>query len=533
MHSPACESDRGEPRSGAGSIGTFSVESLRHPSAYPHVVERVAVLETLLSWVFLTGQYAYKVKKPVKLDYIDASTLSRREYLCCEELRLNRRTAPELYVDVVPICLAPDGLKVCGNGEPIEFAVRMRQFPQDQLLRQLLLASAVDPTELAEFGRSLATFHERAAVAVFADGETYLARVRRTVLGNLASLLAYDRDVETLPALGALNDWVHQALAASEPHVHAREVASRVRDCHGDLHARNIVRFQGRLTPFDCLEFDRELREIDVMSDVAFLLMDLLGHGRRDLAFSFLDAYLDASGDYDGVQLLPLHLVHRALVRARVDALEACAPGADRGELHRRLEARIRAATELSRPERPHLLLMHGPSGSGKSWLSERLIAPLGAVRIRSDRERHRLAGASSREDRYSAAMSDRTYARLLEAARSCLAAGVNVLVDAAFLSSSRRRPFIRLAAEHHVPVTLIACTSAPSLMYERVRARGIEGRDPSEATAQVLSRKLATLAPLEEDELGCLITVDTSSPDADARAVNAIRSLRASHQST
>ena len=210
----------------------------------------------------------------------------------------------------------------------------------------------------------------------------------------MAMLLSHLGGDTQLPEMGTLIDWTHDYLHNSLSRLRQREQSGFIRECHGDLHARNVVRWRGRLTPFDCLEFDPKLRWIDVMNDVAFLVMDLVAHNRGDLAFTFLNSYLEHTGDYDGVRLLPFYAVYRALVRAKVDSIGAEGDLAQREEFRRRLRMRVKTAAAFISAPSPALIIMHGPSGSGKSSLSERLVVQLGAVRIRSDLERKRLAGS-------------------------------------------------------------------------------------------------------------------------------------------
>ena len=498
--------------------GPFRIHDLLRPDAFPHPVALLELRETLISWIILTGEFAYKIKKPVRLDYLDAATLSRREYLCREELRLNQRLAPEIYLDVVPIGRSATGLRVNAEGPPAEFAVRMREFAEDQLLHELLGASAVTAAELATLGRSLAAFHSQAALALLKPPDSYPDRIRRTVNRNLASLAFEEQPMARIR--DALAEWMVAMLQNLAGEFRLRESERRIRECHGDLHARNVVRFAGRLTPFDCLEFDRELRETDVMNDTAFLVMDLVAHARRDLAVAFLDAYLEDGGDYRGLRLLRFYAVHRALVRAMVDLFGARQAGPQSEELRRRLEARLRTAMTFLQPVRPTLILMHGASGSGKSWLSERLAAALPAIRLRSDRERKRLPGLAAGQDLYAPAVSQRVYAHLADCARSCLEAGLHTIVDATFLSAEERRAFQRLGAELQVDFAILACTCDEALMYERVRTRLAQRRDPSDATPDVLARQLAHMAAFEDQERAHVIALDTSASDAPEAAL-------------
>jgi uncharacterized protein len=511
----------------------FTIADMLTPCAYRHPVNRLRVCETNISWVVLTGLYAYKIKRNVRFDFIDASTLAKRHHLCGEELRLNRRLSPALYLDVVPITREPGGLRVDGEGVIVEYAVRMRQFDASQELSALLDRHDVDQQELADLGQRMARYHEDAAAATFDGKFSHTAQLHDAVLGNLATLLCHLDGVAALPELGCLIDWTHDYLHDSLPQLRMREQRGAIRECHGDLHARNIARWEGQLLPFDCLEFDPKLRWIDVMNDVAFLVMDLTAHGRKDLASAFLNAYLERTGDYDGVRHLPFYSVYRALVRAMVDSLAVEGDAERRRDFQCRLRNRVKAAAEYATRPTPTLFIMHGPSGSGKSWLSERLAPLLGAVRIRSDVERKRSGGVAStssaggaafEEGLYEPAMSHRTYAHLLECAESCLKGGMNTIVDAAFLEKEHRRLFRDLAARQGVAFIILSCAADSTTLAERVRERVGSGVGPSDAGLDILEHQLRSQERLGADEQLRAIEVETAQSFACEKAAVAIR---------
>jgi aminoglycoside phosphotransferase family enzyme len=299
----------------------FNPQDLLSAAAFPHTVGELSVRETHISWVILTGQFAYKIKKPARLDFLDCSTLEQRQHFCNEELRLNRRLVPELYLDVVPITCCNGSLHIGGDGVTVEYAVRMKQFDAAAELPQLLRMQRVERKELLELAELLARFHLHTPVA---RPGTELVRTQQTldaVLGNLSQLLAQSESLQAAPSLRTLSGWCHEQAVALESVLAAREKDGFVRECHGDLHAANIVRYGLRLVPFDGIEFDPSLRWIDVMNDLAFLLMDLVSSGRHDLALTVLSRYLEVTGDYAGVSLIPFYCVYRALVRAKIDGL--------------------------------------------------------------------------------------------------------------------------------------------------------------------------------------------------------------------
>lgn len=506
------------------------IEELLVPSAFPHAVTELRLVETHISWVVLTGTLAYKIKKPLELDFIDTSTLERRRRYCEEEVRLNRRLAPELYLRVVPITRAGGTARVEGNGEAVEYAVCLKQFPADAELPVLLECDQVSLPEMIRLGETLAHFHLQAPELSGEHAPDATQRMYDTVLANLEQLLEYTEQHRMTPELRWLWDWTRQAIDEHEATFEQRVRDHRIRDCHGDLHAANIVRFEGRLVPFDCIDFDPQLRSIDVINDIAFLIMDLHGYRRDDFAAGLLSRYLEITGDYEGIRLLPFYAVYRALVRAKVDAIAAEQSPHLADNYTERMRRRVRTALELTQRPRPILLLMHGVSGSGKSWLSEQLVAPLRAIRLRSDVERKRLLRAPStttgfKQGNYAPAMSHRVYARLTDCAESCLQAGFNVIVDAAFLDASDRELLLSLADRMVVRCAFVSCSADPTTLLERVAARAEHGADPSEADESVLRSQLRDFVPLNAQQQHRVITVDTRDADAVEQVVNAVRS--------
>src|ERR1700730_11235261 len=292
----------------------FRPSELLTPSAFPHPVGRLEIRETNLSWVIFTGPYAYKIKKLVKLDFIDTSALETRRHLCEEELRLNQRQAADLYVDVVAIARDAGRVRVGGQGGIIEYAVRMKQFDASEELSALLEHGTVSPQDIADFAERLSEFHASAPRASCALDYLHTEQLHDAVLGNLAILLSHLDADTNVPQLGALIDWTHDFLHDSHAQLRMREQSGFIRECHGDLHASNVVRWRGRLVPFDCLEFDPKLRWIDVMNDISFLFMDLVSHERADLGFAFLNGHLEVTGDYAGLRLIRFYAIYRALV---------------------------------------------------------------------------------------------------------------------------------------------------------------------------------------------------------------------------
>jgi hypothetical protein len=498
---------------------------LRRAAAYPHaVVEPVGVTETHISWVLLTGEFAYKIKKPVKLSFLDYSTLERRRWACEEELRLNRRLAPDLYLGV-SVVAAPNGApRMDGAGPPLEYAVRMRQFAPSEELAALLARGAVEPGDLGALGASIAAFHAAAATAP--DDAQYgrPTNVHRVTMDNFAELRSLPESAGWLEALSALESRIRALYGDLHARMARRRAAGRVRECHGDLHCGNVVRWGGALTPFDGIEFDPALRYIDIVNDVAFLTMDLAERGHAELRRCTLQAWVEALGDWDGLPLLPYYEAHRALVRAKVDALRAQQfepQSAERRAAVADCRRYLDWATARVATRRPALLVTCGLSGSGKSWLARQLAPVLGALHVRSDVERKRLAGLGPLDDSrsppdagiYTLEFNARTYDRLVECAGAALDGGEPVIVDAAFLRAAERRRFLRLAADRGLPFAIVHCCAPETVLRERLVSRSAARDDASEAGLAVLDRQPAYWEPFGDEERAHVVEVDTSEP--------------------
>lgn len=499
------------------------VAALRDPARYPHPVAQVRVLETHISWVLLTGEFAYKLKRPLALGFLDFSTLELRRRACEEELRLNRRLAPDLYLDVVPVSGTPEAPRLGDPAAPIEYAVRMREFPQEALLDAMLARGELTPEMTEATARRVAAFH----LALLPAPESSLygtpALVRAYMEQNFGQLDPLVHE----PAVGALENrlrrWSEAEFARCEPLIAARRREGRVREGHGDLHLGNIAWISGAPVPFDCIEFNAELRWNDVMSEVAFVVMDLVDRRRADLGWRFLNAWLEATGDYSGLGVLRFFLVYRALVRAKVSAIRAAQDdldSADRPRLTAQVLEYLELADGLAHGGRAALAITTGVTGSGKSALAAELAAELGAIRVRSDVERKRLGGLAALDRSgsppggglYTPAMSQRTYERLAALAAAALAERYAVIVDATFLGRARRAAFRALAAQAGAPFAILAVQAPETVLRQRVTARAAAGTDPSEADVAVLERQLAAAEPLADDERTAALTLDTAA---------------------
>lgn len=490
-------------------------------------------LDTHVSTVLVTARIALKLKRPVVLPFVDLRALAVRRALCVDEVRLNRRLAPSIYLGVVPVLGGPDAATPGpawavddGTPEPdwppgAELAVRMRAFDQAGLWSNRVAAGAASQDEARALGATIGAFHRDRATRLPGSRHGTAAAFRARALDNfdtLGALLgATHRD--RLARLRRDADARHARLAGLRD---ARDRSGFVRDGHGDLHLGNVVTVDGAAVPFDCLEFDVALRAADVADEVAFATMDLRHAARPDLAAALLDGWLQETGDFDAVALLDDGEAYRATVRAKVAALDAVRdPGGDGAA---RCDAYLRTAQAGGVRAPPVLVAMHGLSGSGKSVVSAVLAAELGAVRLRSDVERKRLRGLapSSRAGvhgaMYAAAAREAVYARLAQLAMRLLATGRAVVVDASFLDAAQRRAFASIAADASADFVVVDVRAPIDVLRARVATRSGLGADPSDADLVVLDAQHRDYVPPGADEAARTLRWDaTAAPTRDA----------------
>ncbi len=498
--------------------------ALLQPDAFPHVVTAVELVETHVSWVLLTGEFAYKIKRPVHFDFVDLRATERRAFFCAEELRLNRRFSPELYLEVCAITLAHGRAKIGGAGTEIDHAVRMRQFRRDEELPQMLARCAVTTGDLAGFGRRLADLHSQLPCAGMDQPWGRAEQVRALLRKNLLEWLRAAGRMDAAESAPDLRGPYEERIEEARPWLALRRGSGRVRECHGDLHAGNIARYDGRLLAFDCLEFEPAFRWIDVAEDLATLFIDLIAREYPAHAYAFLNGYLLQSGDYQACRLLSLYGTHRSLVRAKVAALRALDLTEEEAQRSSRAQHRryVECAHGLLRPASPRIILTCGVSGSGKSWLAERLALRLGALHLRSDVERKRLAGLAElqRSDAlldagpYAPQMNEQVYERLRECTAEALAGGFTVIVDATFQRRADRACFRTLATQCRAVLQVILCRAPQAVLEARLALRVRNAADASEAGERVLRLQQERFEPVLPGEQLSVIEADTTQPD-------------------
>lgn len=502
--------------------GERLIEALHNPKAYVYPVAGVHEIQTHTAWVLLTGKYAYKIKKPVDFGFLDFSTLEKRRHWCEEEVRLNRRFAPDIYLGVTEFRGTLKQPHVGGSGPVLEYAIHMRQFPDGQLLSELAEHKLLEASHIDQLSEKIATFHQTTDQASPESDYGQPSLIQHWVSENfryLLPLLNADTDREQLERI---RQWTYEQEQQLERHFEHRKHNGFIRECHGDLHLRNLTIIDGEITPFDCIEFNDELRWIDVISEVAFLIMDLEEHGYPHFAHQFLNGYLQLTGDYEGLRLLPYYLVYRALVRAKVAVLrrEQVSPQSqDYQESTADYRHYMQFALQHINKTPPVLFITHGLSGSGKSTLGKALNHAKGIIQIRSDIERKRLGGLKINERNrfdvetglYSGQQTKETYQRLAELAACVIEAGFSVVLDATFLKEKNRNLMKKLASTRQVPFFILHCVAPNMMLEDRIHVREEIGKDPSDATLQVLKAQRENVQSLRTDERNLTFTIDTS----------------------
>lgn len=508
------------------------VERLRDPACYPHPTGAIRVIETHISWVFLTGPFAYKLKKPRNLGFLDYTSLEKRRHFCEEEIRVSGRFAPGLYLAAVPITGSVERPRVSGPGPAIEWAVKLVQFDEADRLDAQFEMGRLTAADCSRLGSEIAELQHGLAVASVDQPWGTTDSVRAAVAINLDQLRRERPDLAD--RIERVAGWLDRRLEGLRAVVEGRRVAGRVRECHGDLHLGNLVLHHGRMTPFDAIEFSSTLRWIDVANDVAFLLMDLEARGRPDLAAQVRSGWMEVADDHAAALVLPAYEVYRAVVRAAVAALRNGAGREARAETDRYLVV----AERLMRPLEPVMVAMSGVSGSGKSKLAATLVGELQAVRLRSDVERKRLAGlqptdrpadASAEATIYGDALTRRVYERLAERAAMLLDAGTSVIIDAACTRRWQRDLIAGLAHSRGVSLTWLEIDLPEDLLLARVTARQAARGDASDASAAVVKRQLAEREPITTEELSAAGGIVrrlrlTEADQQDARFFDRIR---------
>lgn len=515
------------------------IEALKNRELYDHDVTCFEVIETHISWVLLTGVYAYKIKKPVNFGFLDFSSLANRRHYCYQELQLNQRFAPDIYIDVVSIGGTASQPRFAT--EPvIEYAVKMQQFQQADLLSAIAKRGELSAELCEQMAETLAGFHAQTDVAgqadVFGSHEQVVAWVSEN-FNQISPFLKLKKDIHLFHRL---KQWVEQESRSLTKVIDLRKAQGFVRECHGDLHLGNMVCIDNKIIFFDCIEFNDELRWIDVINEAAFVSMDLAERAGECFSWHFLNRFLQQTGDYGSLALFRYYYVYRASVRAKVALLKTSGENVA-ADVVNKAWSEYRAYIDLAMPQTtkfvPQIILMHGFSGSGKSTIASRLADRIGAVHIRSDIERKRMhaiaATASSHSGLntgiYSQQASREVYKRLSILSQEIAGAGYRVIVDATFLKRAQREQFMALARRLSLAFCIFDVTAPVEELKKRLYIRAQHGGDPSEADVAVLNTQLASADDLSDGELQYTRVIDNSHHVSDACIQQLADSLAAS----
>lgn len=497
------------------------LDSLLHPQAYPHETQPIQLLQTQMSFVFLTGDYAYKVKKPVNLGYLDYTTLQKRRFFCQQELELNRRLCPDVYLAVVPIAEDKDGLRVEGQGKPVEYAVKMIQLPQDRMMDVLLPQGKVTEKMVAGVAEKLAAFHRKARkspeIAAFGD----LAIVRQNASENFSQTGKYIGLCLSSTMYERIKGYTADFVAHNASLFDKRAKEGRIRDCHGDLHAAHVC-FANGICIYDCIEFNDRFRYSDVSSEIAFLAMDLDRYQQDHLSRRFVDTYIERSGDTEILTLLNFYKCYRAYVRGKVESFKLDDPLIPNEE-KRAILATARRYFDLAclyTKTEPFLIITMGLMGTGKTTIANALGQRLGCAVISSDVTRKKLAKIPPTEHRfeefhsgiYSEDFSRRTYDAILAEAGEVLSRGESVILDASFRRREERARVRRMAEEKGADLVVLECKLGEEEARRRLEQR-LKKKTTSDGRWEIFQLQKKSFDPVAEFPALQHFTLDSSQP--------------------
>jgi uncharacterized protein len=459
------------------------VQALLKPDAYPDPVSRIELMQTQMSFIFLTGKLVYKTKKPVNLGYLDYTTLEKREHFCNQELQLNRRLCPGGYLDVVPITQSGGGFKIGGAGKPLEYAVKMKQLPPDRMMDILLPKDQVTPEMLAKVASLMADFHKRAATddAISSFGTPEAIKVNTDE--NFSQAGAYVGRILPQHTYEVAMDFTNKFLADNTELLKRRVASGKIRDCHGDLHAQHIC-FAEEIYIYDCIEFNDRFRYCDVANEIAFLAMDMDRYGRADLSGSFVQSYIKASGDEGIASLLDFYKCYRAYVRGKVACFKYDDPLLkDKTAIINEAKLYFNLAFKYAN-KRPLIIIVTGLIGTGKTTRAEAIGRGLGFEVLSSDVIRKQLADVPLTEKHYdnysggiySPEFTQKTYGELLRRAKIIVGEGRSVILDASFKKKSDRLDAFELARRLGAGFLAVECIADEATIKERLEKRQRQG---------------------------------------------------------
>jgi uncharacterized protein len=498
------------------------IQAMLSPDFYPHPVTMpIELIQTHASVVLLTGDFVYKLKKPVNFGFLDYSTVTSRQHFCEEEVRLNQRGAKELYLAVLPISKQGDKYQFGNEGEIVDYAVKMVQFPQSALFSRMFESGQITTSDVEAMGQVVALFHSEAQTSAYISSFGTVAKIRQSIDDNYRQTEKYIGRSQTQPQYTETKAYTDRFLLEHEQLFLDRIAGGFIRECHGDLHLRNICRWQTKILLFDCIEFNEPFRFVDTMYDIAFTVMDLEARERKDLANRFLNTYVEQTGDWAGLLVLPMYLSRQAYVRAKVTSFLLDDVGIseeDRVVALATARNYYHQAWEYTRPRQGRMILLSGLSGSGKSTLGKQLATSVGGIQIRSDAVRKHLGGIPllSRGDDslYTPEMTARTYQQVLLLGAKLAAQGFTVILDAKYDRRSLRAAVIDLAQSEAIQLDMIHCTAPANVLIDRLLQRT---GDIADATASLLASQQAAWEAFTLVEQQYVTEIDTTVDSAVA----------------
>jgi aminoglycoside phosphotransferase family enzyme/predicted kinase len=489
------------------------ITAMMSPAFYPKRPGQVTHKETHISHLFFAGDLVYKIKKPVRYSFLDYSTLAKRRYYLQEELQLNRRLAPSVYLGVMPLAFDESGWRLGGCAKPGEYTLVMRRLPEKRMLPYLLDTQQVTPEMIRELAQLLAGFHAAAKVVLDIDPGDYLSALELQWRENLADLERYLVPGADQQALQAIKSSGAEFIEAHKDLLARRVTEGWIRDVHGDLHADHICFAPEGIQIFDCIEFSANLRRCDLAAEMAFLSMDMCVRSGESLVEPFIARYGELLTDPDLPRLLPFFECYRALVRTKVHALRT---GGWNDDAARYFDFAQRFTWARFKP---FLVLICGFSGSGKSTLARALGARLGLAVINSDVVRKMIARKTGRhavalnQGIYRPAMTDKTYGRMARQAEKQILLGRGAILDAAFGCKRQGAKIVRLAAKHKVPLLVIHCSTSEATTERRLRLRAAQGTDVSDGRWEIYLAQKATQEPTDEFTPESVLELETDAP--------------------
>lgn len=502
------------------------IRSLLKPSAYPEHTESVELVQTHVSYIFLTDRFAYKVKKPVDFGFLNFSTLDRRRFYCNEEVRLNRRLCPDIYLGVEEVRETPGGARFSGDGRVIDYAVKMKRLPADRMLDRLLSEGKVSVDEIRAIAGVIGDFHRHAERSSEIDANGGIDAIRANWEENFRQTRQFAGDTLNDRDLRLIEGWVGRFMEENAATFARRVDGGFIRDCDGDIHMENIcLNADGSICIFDCIEFNTRFRYGDTAADIAFLLMDFDMNRRPDFCGPFMEEYTETTGDGGVTEVLDFYKVYRAYIRGKVESmrlLDPQIPPADKEAARERARRYFRLARGYiaRRALPPSLILTCGLTGTGKSFMARELAFDLGLEIVSSDVVRKELTGLAPTEhhrDRYGEGIytdtvTARTYGELLERAKAALAEGRSIIVDATFRRRTDRDIFRQLAAGHGARFHLLHAICPEETARQRLEVRERQSDEPSDGRWEIYLLQKGEFDAPADDESG-LIRIDTSKP--------------------